>query len=63
MDSNIDFSKMSNADISMKMRGYDNEYQAKKQKIISLIGELEELDKIYIKAKKELEKRGVLKDE
>lgn len=63
MDSNVDFSKMSNADISMKMRGYDNEYQVKKQKIVNLIGELEELDKVYIKAKKELEKRGVLKDE
>lgn len=47
----------------MKMRGYDNEYQVKKQKIINLIGELEQLDKIYISAKKELEKRGVLKDE
>lgn len=63
MNGNIDFSKMSNADISMKMRGYDNEYQVKKQKIINLIGELEQLDKIYISAKKELEKRGVLKDE
>ena len=63
MEKNIDFTKLSNAEINIKKMGYDNEYNAKKNKIIELIGELEELDKLYIKANAELKKRGVLSDE
>lgn len=60
MDNNIDFSKLSNSEISIKMKSYDNEYNVKKSKIISLISELQDLDYLYMKAKKELSKRGVL---
>lgn len=60
MDNNIDFSKLSNSEINIKMKSYDNEYNVKKSKIISLISELQDLDYIYMKAKKELSKRGVL---
>ena len=60
MDNNIDFSKLSNSDINIKMKSYDNEYNVKKSKIISLISELQDLDYLYMKAKKELSKRGVL---
>jgi len=63
MEKNIDFTKLSNAEINLKKMGYDNEYNVKKNKIIELIGELEELDKLYIKANAELKKRGVLSDE
>jgi len=63
MEKNIDFTKLSNAEINLKKMGYDNEYNVKKNKIIELIGELEELDKLYIKADAELKKRGVLSDE
>jgi hypothetical protein len=42
--------------------GYENEYNIKKQKIIELVGRLEELDKLYIEANEELKKRGVLAD-
>ena len=63
MEKNIDFTKLSNAEINLKKMGYDNEYNIKKNKIIELIGELEELDKLYIKANAELKKRGVLSDE
>ena len=63
MEKNIDFTKLSNAEINIKKMGYDNEYNVKKNKIIELIGELEELDKLYIKADAELKKRGVLSDE
>jgi len=63
MEKNIDFAKLSNAEINLKKMGYDNEYNVKKNKIIELIGELEELDKLYIKADAELKKRGVLSDE
>lgn len=60
MNNNIDFSKLSNSEINIKMKSYDNEYNVKKSKIISLISELQDLDYLYMKAKKELSKRGVL---
>ena len=60
MDNNIDFSKLSNSEINIKMKSYDNESNVKKSKIISLISELQDLDYLYMKAKKELSKRGVL---
>lgn len=62
MDRNVDFTKLSNAEINLKMMGYDNEYNVKKDKIIELVHELEDLDFLYIKAKDELNKRGVLND-
>jgi hypothetical protein len=62
MKKNIDFSKLSNAEINLKMMSYDNEYKAKKNKIIELVEDLKELDILYIKAKEELNKRGILKD-
>jgi hypothetical protein len=62
MNRNIDFSKMSNAEINLKIKGYDNEYNVKKDKIIKLVHELEDLDYLYIKANDELKKRGVLSD-
>ena len=63
MKKNVDFSKMSNSEINIKMMGYDNEYNVKKDKIIALVHELEDLDFLYNKAKDELEKRGILNDE
>lgn len=62
LNKNVDFTKMSNAEINIKMMGYDNEYKVKKDKIINLIHELEDLDYLYIKAKEELKKRGVFND-
>lgn len=63
MDKNIDFKKLTNAEINLKMMGYDNEYSVKKEKIIQLIHELEDLDFLYNKAKEEIERRGILRDE
>ena len=63
MNRNIDFSKMSNAEINLKIKGYDNEYNVKKDKIIGLVHDLEDLDYLYNKANDELKKRGVLSDE
>ena len=60
MDKNINFSKLSNSEINIKMKSYDNEYNVKKSKIISLVSELQDLDYLYLKAKEELSKRGVL---
>ena len=58
MDKNIDFSLLTNAELNLKMMAYSNEYAAKKQQIINLLADLQELDKLYIKAEKEKEKRG-----
>lgn len=63
MNRNIDFSKMTNAEINIKVMGYNNQYESKKSKIIDLIHELEDLDYLYNKANDELKKRGVLSDE
>ena len=62
MDRNVDFSKMSNSEINLKIMGYDNEYEIRKSKIIDLVHELEDLDFLYKKANDELKKRGVLTD-
>ena len=63
MKKDIDFSKMTNAEINLKIMGYNNEYDVIKEKIVKLVGRLQELDKLYIKANEELKKRGVLNDE
>ncbi len=62
MNRDVDFSKLSNAEINLKIMGYDNEYKVKKDKIIELVHELEDLDFLYNKAQDELKKRGVLSD-
>lgn len=63
MDRNVDFSKMSNSEINLKVMSYDNEYDIRKSKIIELVHELEDLDFLYRKATNELKKRGVLSNE
>ncbi len=63
MKTKVDFTKLSNAEINLKIMGYENEYNVKKDKILGLIAELQELDALYIEANNELKKRGVLSDE
>lgn len=62
MKKKVDFSKLSNAEINLKIMSYENEYNVKKDKIISLITDLGELDVLYNSANEELRKRGVLND-
>jgi len=62
MEKNIDLSKLSNSEINIMILNFENEYDIKKNKIIELVHDLENLDKKYIKAKDELKKRGVLND-
>lgn len=54
----IEWSTMSNTDIRVKMSSMEMEYENVKNKISSLIDELDKLDIEYNKAKKELEKRS-----
>lgn len=62
MKKKIDFTKLSNAEINLKIMGYENEYNVKRDKIITLVNDLQELDALYNEAKEELSKRGVLTD-
>lgn len=62
MNTNINFSKLTNSEINIKVLGYENEYNAKKTQIMALIHDLSELDILYNKAKQELKKRGILND-
>ena len=62
MNKDIDFTKLSNSEINLKMKSFDNEYNVKKTNILSLIKDLQDLDEVYNKAKEELSKRGVLND-
>ena len=63
MGKKVDFTKLSNAEINLKIMGYENEYNVKKDKIIAIVRELQELDELYIEASNELKKRGILSDE
>ena len=49
---------MTNTDIRMKMASMKEEYEAIKNKINNYLGQLDMLDKEYIKAQKELEERA-----
>jgi hypothetical protein len=62
MNRNVDFKRMSNSEINLKMIGYNNEYEVRKSKIINLVHELEDLDYLYKKANEELKNRGQLSD-
>lgn len=63
MNTSINFSKLTNSEISIKLLGYENEYNSKKTQILSLVHDLSQLDILYNKAKEELKKRGILNDE
>lgn len=63
MERKVDFTKLSNAEINIKILGYENEYNVKKDKIIAMVKDLQELDRLYLEATDELKKRGILNDE
>jgi len=62
MERNVDFTRLSNSEINIKLMGYGNEYEKKKNQILELVSELQELDKLYIKGNEELKKRGILNE-
>lgn len=49
---------MSNTDIRMQIASMKEQYEAIKNKINNYLGQLDILDKEYIKAQKELEERA-----
>ena len=55
-----DFNSMTNAELNIKIMAYKNEYETKRQQIISAVERMKELDKLFHEANEELSKRGLL---
>jgi hypothetical protein len=53
-----DFEKMSNNEINIEMKKLEKSFEKIKLDIVDKLRELAELDKLYIKAKTELNKRN-----
>lgn len=54
----FDFEKMSNNEIKLEMKKLENSFEKIKLEIVDKLKELSELDKLFIKAKNELNKRN-----
>jgi predicted nucleic acid-binding Zn-ribbon protein len=54
----IEWGNMSNTEIRMKLSSLEEEYTSIKNKINSLLTQLDELDNEYIKGKREIENRS-----
>lgn len=48
---------MSNADINIRMMALENEFESKRKKVNEVLQELLDIDKEYLSAKAEMEKR------
>lgn len=55
----IEYSKLSNADINIKLKGLEDEYETIKTKVAKQLQRMEELDKLFLEGKSELQKRGM----
>ena len=53
-----DFDKMSNNEIKLEMKKLENSFEKLKSEIKERITKMESLDKLFIKAKNELDKRN-----
>jgi hypothetical protein len=54
----FDFEKMTNNEISLEMKKLEKSFEKIKLEVVKKLKELEGLDKLYIKAKNELNKRN-----
>lgn len=54
----FDFEKMTNNEISLEMKKLEKSFEKIKLEVVEKLKELEGLDKLYIKAKNELNKRN-----
>lgn len=56
----LKLNELSNAELKLKIKGYENEYEVIKNKIDNYINRMNELDKLYNNCKMELKKRNVI---
>ena len=54
----FDFEKMTNNEISLEMKKLEKSFEKIKLEVVEKLKELEGLDKLYVKAKNELNKRN-----
>ena len=54
----VDFKNMSNNEIGIELKKYENEYESVNLKIAGLIERLKELDLLFSKGKEELNNRN-----
>lgn len=57
----FDFDKMSNNEIKLEMKKLESSFEKIKLEVVDKLKNLEELDKLYVKAKTELNKRNQTK--
>jgi hypothetical protein len=58
MISRKELESMSNAELNIKLKNLENEYLAEQKKAAELINKMEELDKLYVFVKNEIDKRN-----
>lgn len=52
------YQSFTNAELNLKMKSLENEYESTKHKILELIEKMEKLDSEYIEAQAEVENRN-----
>lgn len=58
MISRKELENLSNAELNIKLKNVENEYLAEQKKAAELISKMEELDKLYVFIKNEIDKRN-----
>lgn len=58
MISRKELESMTNAELNIKLKNVENEYLAEQKKAAELIKKIEDLDKLYVFVKNEIEKRN-----
>lgn len=53
------YNNFTNAELNLKLKSLENEYEMKKRKVLDLIEEMQKLDIEYSEAKKEVENRNL----
>ena len=56
---NTDFTRLSNAEINIKLMSLKNQFEVDKQKVMETLNEMMYLDKEYTNGKNELKNRGM----
>ncbi len=59
MKNTDNYKEFTNAELNLKLKSLENQYEANKKKVLDLINEMHELDVSYQKVKTELKNRSM----
>jgi t-SNARE complex subunit (syntaxin) len=59
MKNTDNYKEFTNAELNLKLKSLENQYEANKKKVLDLINEMHELDVNYQKVKAELKNRSM----